>query len=88
MPGVSKKTPLPHWRRVMERAGWLTASDVARAARIPNDTAHRTVYGKTTPSLETILKIAEAANVHPEDIARDVVRYLIEQRTASGAVIR
>lgn len=68
MSGVSKKTPLPHWQKIMDQCGWLTAADVSRAAGLSKQTVHRVIYGEVTPSYETIMKIAKAAKASPKDI--------------------
>ncbi len=83
MPGVSKKTPLPHWQKVMDHAGWLSATDISRTAHLPVSTVYAVIYGSKTPSDETILRIANAAKLPVEDIASDVFAYAMNNRLAT-----
>lgn len=85
MPGVSKKTPLPHWQRVMDKASWLTAADMARSTNLSAGNCHRIIFGDITPSNETILRIAKASGIPAQDIASDIVAYAFStSATTSG----
>ena len=86
MPGVSKKTPLPHWQKVMDKAGWLTVADMAKALHLPDSTVRMTVHGDRNPSNELILRIAQAAKLNPEDIALDVFRYTVNNSATTGSI--
>jgi predicted transcriptional regulator len=88
MSGVSKKIPLPHWQKVMDQAGWDTASDIAKATNIPVSTVHDAIYGRKNPSNETIIKIATVANVRPEDLAAEVFNYVVAAKMATFNTIR
>lgn len=88
MAGVSHKTPLPHWQRLMDKAGWTTATQMARAAGLSIGTAHFVVYGDVIPKNDTILKIAKAACIPPEDIAADIYRYLLDNKLLHGGITR
>lgn len=59
------------------RGGWLryyrirklmTQEDLGRAARVSVDTVVRIENGRSTPQLMTISKLAEALEIHPDNL--------------------
>jgi hypothetical protein len=76
MPGISKKTPLPHWQKVMNKAGWSTAQDVAVATGLSHGAAHNVIFGgRKKLAAQTVLKIAQAARINPSILLADIVKY-------------
>lgn len=81
MAGISKKTPLPHWKKVMEQAGWETAAEMARDLNLPNSTAHCIVYGERNPKADLVYKIAKAARTDPSILLADILKYANKHAT-------
>jgi len=88
MAGVSKKTPLPHWQRIMNDAGWVNAQEMARACGLPYSAVHQTIHGVNTPSIKTVLKIAKASGKKPDEICADIYRYLLDTGATTGGITR
>lgn len=88
MAGISKKTPLPHWQKIMDKAGWHNASEMARAAKLPVGTAHDAIYGRKKPSSETILKVAKAARLDPGVILVDIFKYTGEISSTERSIAK
>lgn len=70
MAGISHKTPLDAWQWVMDKAGWLNPTEMARASNLSDRTCQAYVYDGTIPSLEKAAQIAEAAKIDLNELAR------------------
>ncbi|MBX9877684.1 MAG: hypothetical protein K2Y22_04430 [Candidatus Obscuribacterales bacterium] len=73
MAGISHKTPLKAWQWVMDKAGWMNPTEMARASNLSDRTCHSYVYEGKQPSLEKAAQIAQAAKIDLDELAKRLV---------------
>lgn len=74
MAGVSHKTPVEPWGWVLTKAGWENVAEMSRETGLSDDILREYVYKGSVPSLVKAARIAEAAKIDLNELAKRLAR--------------